>query len=1227
MPIIPPDRANQLNSLVPTGYPYKLRGALLAKQDDPFQIPFEGLQPNFLYDLYVNDDRRRSFTSDANGDLLVTVDLEAGNDYEIRLFPFGGTDFGQRRIWVSVRNWATFHSASAEKILEVDESIGIIYDGLRLDSAAIDELNNYHGRNLLQGNDFNYGTGGFRETLRMLRQAYLNEGGSISGIRNAVASLAFINPLIKSGKDLSIWWLDEEISDEFRFSSRLLSNDLDSLNQHVLTGIGTISSISPIFGLSDITLIEDDNLRFQFSSGWDGGDIRITGTTKFGVDVEEVILSNPGDVSESVFVYSSIDSIVKTNQGSTGNVFIGYVNAKFIKVTNISPFTTPDVTNTLEYRPAPLPGIERYLYNGNIVREQSNSVTGVQTYRVYPPRVEAEITAVSVETYDLSGNARFFSFEIDGRGRVDMDFSNFVSTNISNLSAVTASEVVLCINDELVSRPNYGASYNLTASIVNTTAGDTFKISGNVNADSNIDFNGRDLGSFVKLYYSGNSNDFVNEVFQFNLNSTDSSRVFFGRQSDEWFDIEVNYEFKPTSNVSDNFDFLGSDGPDNLKISGLNTIGFRRTSLSFNRSLILEVTNSNWELRKSFPKVLEKLGKVITAQMIVSLGDSTLSITNPFSFFMSFDDGATFYSFNSVIGSQPTPNPIGTTDYELGAYHQTFTVKFYVPIDSQSAILKVRGNGFSSGDIIAIEDLSIFESSTTSKFLASNTVTRGPSYNLLRSELNVWFPERSNFNEREDIGLEDSEGHIQRTKPSNTIFDTNNATELNFTRRDPDTDELIGNSDISNNRAINVVGVWNAEQFENSTLTNFEVVPNSPRKSSFIRPENITDTGIIDVEFEEFFISASGNSRLIGILDGNGISTIPLNASGTASLSGDIVIPPSAFFRGVASGSLSLSGSSEADIVAIPPVASLTLDTVGTIHTNDTATFTATATSGSYPMNWTLTGSTLGVIDSGTWNSSGDSNVVVTSVLGNPSRTENFELEVSNSAGTSADNVDVTVTVAVDFVPNGAYSLTPQGDSFPIPITLPTGSDRGLFVLLTYDGTNAIPTHAQLGTTLSTLQCFSNIASGSLPDSERQCAIYYFSESDLAAGTTNNQLRFSDSLTPYSFPGDWSVHLYRLNNVGTITQSANDINASGSTLTTPVISMTEYSRLLSLSVALGALTATAVVGSNGSTSGGSGEIRSFEAIPNASGDLQIEYNDDASSGAVIGYCYVIVDPL
>lgn len=1275
MTILPPNRSSQLNSLVPKGFPYRLRGALLANQDDPFQIPFSGLEPNFLYDLYVNNQRRRSFTSDSSGDLLVTIELDAGADYEILLFPFGGTEFGQKRIWVSVRNWATLHSSTAEMILEQDDDIAIIYDGLRLDTAAIDELNNYHGQNLFQTNDFNYGTRGFRETLRMLRQAYLNEGGSIAGIRNAVSSLAFINPLIKSGRDLSIWWLDEELSQEFRFTSRLTSNDLDTINLSALTGLGTILSSSSNFGLQNVELVEADNLRFSFSADWDGGDITISGTTKFGVEVQEIVFSSPGNVVESNFSYVSATTILKQVQGTAGDVTVGYASVKFVKIINISPFTEPDTSYTLTYQPAPVPNTERFLYNGNIAREQSNGTEGIQTYRIFPPRVEAEVMARSVEPFDLSGNGRYFSFEIDGRGRVELDFDDYIAT----LSSATAAEVVSAINQELNGRPNYGSSYNASASVVTTTAGDSFKITGGSGALSEIDLNGRDLGSFIKLYYSGNSNDFVDEAFQITLSSTDSSRVFFGKQSDEWFDIEVNYNLKPNSNVSDNFMFLGSDAPDNFEVNGLDIVGFKRTSFSSEKALILEVQTSGWTIERSYPRVLERAGKIITMQMVTSIGNASLSITDPFQLFVSFDNGSSFYSYDFVVGSQPTPNPIGTTNYEMGDYHQTFTTRFYVPIDAVSAIFRIQGDGFTSGDILAIDDISIFDQSINSKFLSRNTVTRGPSYNFLRSELNAWFPERPNTNEKIDIGLEEEEGHIQRVKPSNTIFDRFDATEL------------------TNSLATNVVGVWNAQQFDESTLTNFEVFANSPRKSSYIRPTNITDTGIVEIEFGVFQPEASSISLLISSVDDNAIEVVPLSASSTSSLVGDVddsevsvvtpvppvidffVVTPISLEAGQDTASISwgVSGStpltitvednlgnviytgsaassSASDTPATTTVTSYTLtatntfgsDTTttpvtvfvenpeatlarvgsGVVHTNDTITLTASTSAGTPPMNWEVVGSALGVVDSGTWNTKGDSDIITTTVVGSPARTEVFTLEVTNAASIDSVTESVGIQTALDLELNGTFS---QASSFPFTVSLPTGNDRGLFACLTYDGTDSLPTHAQLGTTIVPFICRSTISTSALPNAERQCAIYYFSESDLSAGTTNNQFRFSDFLTPYTFDFDWDVHFYRATNVGTVTGNPTVLNSTGATVVSPVISSTQYSRVLTLSVAVGNShnSTTNFTGTTDTNSGSTGSIRTLEAIPNASGNVQFSYTDSSNVSPRVGYCYAIIDPL
>lgn len=302
----------------------------------------------------------------------------------------------------------------------------------------------------------------------------------------------------------------------------------------------------------------------------------------------------------------------------------------------------------------------------------------------------------------------------------------------------------------------------------------------------------------------------------------------------------------------------------------------------------------------------------------------------------------------------------------------------------------------------------------------------------------------------------------------------------------------------------------------------------------------------------------------------------------------------------------------------------------GTIHTNDTVTLTASTSSGTPPITWEVSGNTLGVIASGTWNTKGEFDIVTSPVLGEPARFENFTLEVTNAVTTNTDIESVTVEQAMDLVPNGAFSRLPQGDTFPLTVSLPSGLDRGLFVCLTYDGADPIPTHAQLGTTLSSFAGNISISSSGLPNAVRQAAIYYFTEAQLAAGTTTNQLRFSDSFTSYTFDNDWAVHLYRANNVGNITFGG-AAGVTGATVIGPVINTTPFSRVLSLSVANGngsAHTAFAnFIGTDGSTSGGTSEIRTFEGIPDASGQLQIAYTDSTPSFPRVGYCYVIVDPV
>lgn len=303
-----------------------------------------------------------------------------------------------------------------------------------------------------------------------------------------------------------------------------------------------------------------------------------------------------------------------------------------------------------------------------------------------------------------------------------------------------------------------------------------------------------------------------------------------GKNGIKTLTVGVDLSLKPSGVASDLLTFRGSLIPDGWESTNVDlTVVVNGTGYNFpgylqnHRLLVIASGVGDASLEKD-ADILQYKGLPIQFNIWVQ---QSISASENFVLEVSFDDGSTFSSI-TPIGGGAFPISISGTVYDSGdgpLCPQLLAGTTIIPIDATSAIFRIRHVGSGAGDTFFIEKATIIQPNTTGLFTGSNTIPRAQTRSKFRELLYVWSPTPLTEDENTALGLfqlpERVIGHIDLSSHAHGIFDRFDVTEYD-TNTPPN--------------AINLVGIFNENDWLSATLTNMQVILGTPDRFSAIVP-------------------------------------------------------------------------------------------------------------------------------------------------------------------------------------------------------------------------------------------------------------------------------------------------------------------------------------------------------------------------------------------------------
>lgn len=248
-----PNRYAQLLELIPKGEFYKNEGSVLPHRDTDYTFLFTTEEPLTKFLLSDNGQALREVTTDANGEVIITMALGLG-EHEIKIASVAGSIF---RTYASVRSYAVWLASIAEVVEALDDQIEQVLAGSRLEEAGADYLSNYHGRMVGQEDTLNYARESYRGVLRQLRDAYRWWGSRLAGVHRGVAGLTSAEPLRVPRAWKGIWTLGHDLcpNGNFEAITRVLHGDTNAYGAVNALTIGptvTLTSAATPFSLANV---------------------------------------------------------------------------------------------------------------------------------------------------------------------------------------------------------------------------------------------------------------------------------------------------------------------------------------------------------------------------------------------------------------------------------------------------------------------------------------------------------------------------------------------------------------------------------------------------------------------------------------------------------------------------------------------------------------------------------------------------------------------------------------------------------------------------------------------------------------------------------------------------------------------------------------------------------------------------------------------------------------
>jgi hypothetical protein len=337
-------RYDELLSTFPSGSFYAAAGQILPFRDGPYQFLYQNVTPLTDFGIFVNDVFTGTVTSDIAGNAIITVTLQAGENF---IVAENDTTGRLQPIFATVRNSATWLAAYAQVLEGMDGSIDQVQAAPLLEEVTSSFIEDVHGRLLNQPNDVGvYVNETYRFVLRQLRQAYRLWGAREAGLRQVVQAFTSSVPLVVPHQWRPHWVVGTQLApnNDLQAHSRILdpATPLFNTNQRSRDYVRMSFASTLTSPLSQPSTPK--KLTVDFAGGWPiGAHLLITGYLA-------------GDLTETTELFTA------TPGGSTpGNVLF----SKILVIQNLAPSgaatatirttdSTTTITSVTSSQPLPL---------------------------------------------------------------------------------------------------------------------------------------------------------------------------------------------------------------------------------------------------------------------------------------------------------------------------------------------------------------------------------------------------------------------------------------------------------------------------------------------------------------------------------------------------------------------------------------------------------------------------------------------------------------------------------------------------------------------------------------------------------------------------------------------------------------------------------------------------------------------------------------------------------
>lgn len=213
------DRYRQLLAVVPVGDFYDSSGMVVPFRSTPYTIQVTVDNVNTLHQISINGVPVGVATSDGSAVITAAVNLSLG-DNEIQ---FRDSLTGKTIVtYLTSRHYATWMAALAEVVGDVDVDLETTLAESRLATATSSLIGTVFGRPVYVQNDFNYGIEAYRLLLEQLRYAYRYYGGTNRGIEDVIRAFTQVSPLIFDRDEFGpLWVLGRDLFNPYLDMSKL----------------------------------------------------------------------------------------------------------------------------------------------------------------------------------------------------------------------------------------------------------------------------------------------------------------------------------------------------------------------------------------------------------------------------------------------------------------------------------------------------------------------------------------------------------------------------------------------------------------------------------------------------------------------------------------------------------------------------------------------------------------------------------------------------------------------------------------------------------------------------------------------------------------------------------------------------------------------------------------------------------------------------------------------